>query len=168
MLGCYHFILLGNSLVNHVFDIDPFLFFAWALSFHLACYILICSNIGYDFSFCESLFMCVPNKLTLSFIMLSGWSVEVCFLITGSPRVPCGYWHCFQPFSGLFSFNHFFFFSLGLVPSRMWVHYIYFYFNIFCKLKLCFVSFFQLFFPFSLETRRLWCLGTVPWVGAFW
>lgn len=38
LLGCYHFILLGNSLVNHVFDIDPFLFFAWALSFHLACY----------------------------------------------------------------------------------------------------------------------------------
>lgn len=72
LLGCYHFILLGNSLVNHVFDIDPFLFFAWALSFHLACYILICSNIGYDFSFCESLFMCVRNKLTISFIVLSG------------------------------------------------------------------------------------------------
>lgn len=72
LLGCYHFILLGNSLVNHVFDIDPFLFFAWALSFHLACYILICSNIGYDFSFCESLFTCVRNKLTISFIVLSG------------------------------------------------------------------------------------------------
>lgn len=78
------------------------------------------------------------------------------FLSLGRPEYLADTDTVFNRFQVCFLSINFFFFSLGLVPSRMWVHYICFYFNIFCKLKLCFVSFFQLFFSIFLKRRDVY------------